>query len=180
MIPRSLWHRIPRSTLRIRALMILLSCHDCSLFYSSWIPIKLLVKARVTTLVPYPATRNFRRWRKITDFTNLRVVGYCVGWAIFVPLFLVVIAAAAAIVTVVVIAAVVALLLVVIVANVSPPIVVFGEALLRVGNFRRYRFQLLVPSIIFRCMINPSQSSSADNTRRRTAARSRTGSNFSV
>ena len=92
--------------------------------------------------MPYSVTpRNFRRWRKITDFTSLRVVGYCVGSAIFVPLFLVVIAAEAAIVTVFVIAALVASHLVVMVAIVSPPIVVFGGALLRVGIFL-----LLVPS----------------------------------
>ena len=97
--------------------------------------------------MPYPATpRNFRRWCKITEFTSLRVVGYCVGSAIFAPLFLVVIAAAAAIITVFVIAAAVVFLLVVIVAIVSPPIVVFGGALLRVGFCRRYRFLLLVPS----------------------------------
>ena len=94
--------------------------------------------------MPYPATsRNFRRWGKIPDVTRSRVVGYCVGSAIFVPIFLVVIAAAAAIITVFVIAAVVVFLLVVIVAIVSPPIVVFGGALLRVGIFRRYRFLLL-------------------------------------
>ena len=102
------------------------------IFYSSWTPIKPLVEARVETLVPYPATpRNFRRWRKITDFTSLCVIGYCVGSAIFAQLFLVVIAAATAIVTVFVIAAVVASLLVVIVAIVSPPIVVVGGAFLR-------------------------------------------------
>ena len=100
----------------------------------------------MSTLVLYPVTRNFRRWYKITDFTSLRVVGYCVGLAIFVPLFVVVIAVAAAIITVFVIAAVVAFLLVVIVAIVSPPIVVFSGAILRVGIFRRYRFLLLVPN----------------------------------
>ena len=120
--------------------MILLSCRDFSRCYSSLTTIKPLFEARVATLVPYPATRNFRRWRKITHFTSLPVVGYCEGSAIFVPLFLVVIVAAAANITVFVIAAVVASLLFVIVAIVSPPIVVLCGALLRVGIFRRYRF----------------------------------------
>ena len=91
---------------------------------------------RVATLVPFPVTsRNYRRWRKTPDIISFRVVNYCVGSAIFAPLFLVVIAAGAAIITVFVIAAVVVFLLVVIVAIVSSPIVVVGGALLRIGIF---------------------------------------------
>ena len=102
---------------------------------------------RVATLVRCSAaSRKFRRWRKIFDVTSFRVVVYCVGSAIFAPLFLVVIAAAAAIITVFVIAAVVVFLLVVVFAVVSPLIVVFGGALLCVNIFCRYRFLLLVPS----------------------------------
>ena len=136
---------------------------------------------RVSTLLPYLATsRKFCRLRKIPDVTSSRVVGYCVGSAILAPLFLVVIATAAMLITVFVVAAVVVFLLVAIVAIVSPPIVVFGGALLRVGIFCRSRFLLLVSSLIFRCIMNHSVSTPADNTRRRTAARFLTGSDSSV
>ena len=82
-----------------------------SWFFISRESLLKLVEVRVATLVPYPATsRKFRRWHKIPDVTSFRVVGYCVGSAILVPLF-VVIATASAIVTMFAIGAIVALLL---------------------------------------------------------------------
>ena len=63
----------------------------------------------------------------MSKLTSPRVVGNCVGWAIFAELFVVASAAAATIVALIVIALVAALLFVVIVVAVSIPIVVFGR-----------------------------------------------------
>ena len=88
----------------------------------------------------------FSSSNKNTWIKSFRVVGHCVGSAIFAPIFVGVIAAAAAIVAVLVIAAVVAFLLGVFVVVVLPPIGVFGGALLRIDIFRRYCFCCLFRS----------------------------------
>ena len=80
-----------------------------------------------------------------TRITSFRLVGHCVGSAIFAPIFVLVIAAAAAIVSVFLIAAVVAFLFGVIVVVVLPLIVVFGRSFLRIGIFCRYCSLLFIP-----------------------------------